>query len=126
MKFKIGDKVKYDGGDWWFYGTVTAIFEHSMSPCYRLSIDRMEKKNCKFAITQFEFELEADNDAESIDNKSVVSATEQAKIKPKSVPVTEKVIASKVELLPSVVQEPVKKKRHRRTRQEIAAQKKIR
>ena len=58
MKYKIGDKVKYDGGDWWFYGTVSAVFEHSISPCYRLNVERMEKKSCKFSITQFEFELE--------------------------------------------------------------------
>ena len=59
MKYKIGDKVKYDGGDWWFYGTVSAVFEHSICPCYRLNVERMEKKSCKFSITQFEFELEA-------------------------------------------------------------------
>jgi len=58
MKYKIGDKVRYDGGDWWFYGTVSAVFEHSISPCYRLNVERMEKKSCKFSITQFEFELE--------------------------------------------------------------------
>jgi len=62
MKYKIGDKVKYDGGDWWLYGTVSAVFEHSICPCYRISIERMEKKSCKFSITQFEFELEAYNE----------------------------------------------------------------
>ena len=61
MKYKIGDKVKCDGGDWWFYGTVSAVFEHSVCPCYRLTIERMEKKSCKFSITQFEFELEPDH-----------------------------------------------------------------
>ena len=62
MKYKVGDKVRYDGGDWWFYGTVSAVFEHSISPCYRLNVDRMEKKSCKFSITQFEYELEAHNE----------------------------------------------------------------
>ena len=60
MKYEIGDKLRYDGGDWWFYGTVSAVFEHSICPCYRLSVERMEKKSCKFSITQFEFDLEAD------------------------------------------------------------------
>ena len=58
MKYKVDDKVRYDGGDWWFYGTVSAVFEHSISPCYRLNVERMEKKSCRFSITQFEFELE--------------------------------------------------------------------
>jgi len=58
MKYKIGDKVRYDGGDWWFYGTVSAVFENSLSPCYRLDVERMEKKSCRFSITQFEFDLE--------------------------------------------------------------------
>ena len=58
MKFKVGDKVRHDGGDWWLYGRVSAIFEHDISPCYRLNIERMEKKSCKFSVTQFEFELE--------------------------------------------------------------------
>jgi len=60
MKFQVGDKVKYGSGDWWFYGTVTAIMENSIIPGYRLSVDRMVKKNCRFSITQFEFELDAD------------------------------------------------------------------
>jgi len=62
MKYKVGEKVKYDGGDWWFYGTVSAVFEHSICPCYRLNVERMEKKSCKFSITQFEFELEPHNE----------------------------------------------------------------
>jgi len=62
MKYTVGDKVRYDSGDWWFYGIVTAVFENSISPCYRLSVERMEKKSCKFSITQFEFELEPYSD----------------------------------------------------------------
>ena len=59
MKYKVGDKVRYDGGDWWLYGTVSAVFEHSICPFYRINVERMEKKSCKFSITQFEFDLEA-------------------------------------------------------------------
>ena len=70
MKYKIGERVKYDGGDWWFYGTVSAVFEHSICPCYRLSVERMEKKSCKFSITQFEYELEPySEEASAIDQR---------------------------------------------------------
>ena len=58
MKFKVGDKVRHDGGDWWLYGKISAVFEHAICPCYRLNVERMEKKSCKFSITQFEFDLE--------------------------------------------------------------------
>jgi len=70
MKYKAGNKVKYDSGDWKFYGTVTAIIENSVNPCYRLNVDRMVNNQCKFSITQFEFELKFDNeDDSSIDRK---------------------------------------------------------
>ena len=62
MKYHIGEKVKYDSGDWWFYGTITAVIENPICPSYRLNVDRMIKKNCKFSITQFEFEIEADSE----------------------------------------------------------------
>ena len=65
MKFQVGEKVKYDSGDWWFYGTVTAVIENSICPSYRVSVDKMEKKNCRFSITQFEFELGAGHEVES-------------------------------------------------------------
>jgi len=64
MKFQVGEKVKYDSSDWRFFGTITAVIENSISPCYRIKVERMEKLSCEFAITQFEFELEKirDND----------------------------------------------------------------
>lgn len=68
MKYQVGEKVKYDSGDWWFYGTITAVIENSINPCYRLNVDRMVKKNCKFSITQFEFELEADRDVDDFND----------------------------------------------------------
>ena len=70
MKYKTGDKVRYDSGDWLFNGVVTAIIENPICPSYRLSVDRMMKKNCKFSITQFEFELEA-ADEDIVDNDNL-------------------------------------------------------
>jgi hypothetical protein len=64
MKFKVGDKVKYGSGDLKFYGTVSAVVENSISPCYRLSIERMENNNYRLSMTQFEFEIEADDKPE--------------------------------------------------------------
>ena len=57
MKYQIGERVKYDTGDWIFFGTISAIIENSIHPCYRLIVDRMEKKNCKLSITHFEFDF---------------------------------------------------------------------
>ena len=61
MKYKIGDKVKYDDGEWLAYGTVSAVYEHSICPLYRVNIERKEKKNGRHLIVQFEFELETDH-----------------------------------------------------------------
>lgn len=69
MKFQVGEKVKYNSNDWCFYGTIGAVIENSISPSYRINVDRMEKKNCKLTITQFEFELDADTEmSESKEN----------------------------------------------------------
>ena len=65
MKYKVGEKVKYNNGEWLFYGVITAIIDNSICPCYRLRVERMEKENCKFSITQFEFELEANKTSDS-------------------------------------------------------------
>jgi len=60
MKYQIGDHVKYDSGDWWFFGTITAVIDNAINPCYRLMVDSMVKKNCRFSITPYEFELHPD------------------------------------------------------------------
>ena len=57
MKYQIGDQVKYDCGDWVFFGSITAVIQNSINPCYRITVNRIVKKNCKFSITPFEFEL---------------------------------------------------------------------
>ena len=61
MKYQLGDRVKYDDGEWLLYGTVSAVYEHSSCPFYRVNVERKEKKNSKYSIVQFEFELEADS-----------------------------------------------------------------
>ena len=58
MKYNIGDKVKYDDGEWLVYGTIIAVYKHSDYPFYRLNIERKEKKRGEFAVNQFETELE--------------------------------------------------------------------
>ena len=103
MKYIIGDKVKYDGGDWFFYGTITAIFEHSTSPCYRIDVDRMEKKGCKLSITQFEFELESvadeiDNDL--VEKQKVEKPKRISRSKVKEVEMVEKPVEDQVETVP--------------------------
>jgi len=80
MKFKIGDKVKYDGGEWLFYGSVNAIFDHSISPCYRINVDKIIKKSCKLSITQFEFELEADDETAEITENEILTEKIYAKL----------------------------------------------
>ncbi len=119
MKYKVGDQVKYYSGDWWFYGTVTAIIENSISPCYRISVDRIVKKQCKFSITQFEFELAPDKEDVGDDQKSKWEKAEienlkkyfSAQIKEESpkVVIPEPVIIPEpvVELLPEPVAEPI-------------------
>jgi len=83
MVFKVGDKVKYDNGDWLFYGTVSAIIENSISPCYRLTVERMEKMNCKFSITQFEFELALEKEVDKSLNPILEVATQEVEKRPK-------------------------------------------
>jgi len=86
MKYKVGDKVRYDGGEWWFYGTVSAVFEHSISPCYRLNVERMEKKIGRFSIIQFEFDLEAYEEAGSDKDKRKRELPEIEDLKKRDVP----------------------------------------
>jgi len=114
MKYKIGDKVRYDGGDWWFFGTVSAVFEHSICPCYRLSVERMEKKSCKFSITQFEFELEAYNDeADSDRDERKWENTEKRQMIPLEL---KQLAASDTEQKSKSIPEPVPEKKQRKKR----------
>jgi len=108
MKYSIGDKVRYDSGDWRFYGTVSAMFENSICPCYRLSVEQMEKKTCSFAITQFEFELELYNaEVDGVDeDKWRLVQFEKA---PEPVTVAEQKLVA--------ITEPVPEKRQRKNRE---------
>lgn len=114
MKYQVGERVKYKSGDWWFYGTVTAIIENSICPGYHLRIDRMENKNCRFSITQFEFELKTDNE---IASNTVQSKQENQEIiipeikpvlnqKPEPVPDRKRRYKKKTKNEPAFIQKP--------------------
>ena len=106
MKYQVGDKVRYGSGEWFFYGTVTAVIENSINPCYRLSIDRMVKKNCRFSITQFEFELEADIDEREQDSLKWENLKIEYLKKYFVTPTTEK-ISDVITPEPVIVQKPI-------------------
>ena len=129
MKYQVGEKVKYDSDDWRFYGKITAVIENAICPCYRIQVERMEKKNCKFSITQFEFELELDNDLDSSKDKnswekyedeyfrknnSIPLVVNTSNLKPDTVPVSE-LVTPALDPDQASVQEHVRRKRQKKT-----------
>jgi hypothetical protein len=124
MKYKVGDKVSYDGGDWQYYGTVSAVIENPITPCYRVNVERIEKKYCEFSITQFEFELQMDKEKgkinlgtfdneyikriSSIQDSNIVSKPEEQKPEVQKPEVQKPVI---VEAPPASISAPPKRKK---------------
>lgn len=113
MKYKIGDKVKYDDGEWLLYGAVSAVYEYSVCPIYRVLVERKEKKNGRHSIVQFEFELEADHVvAENKKEKSIEEIKDRWNlIKPEQLSEPEQTVQ------PETKPEP-KKRRSRKQEQE--------
>jgi hypothetical protein len=68
--YKVGDKVKYSSGGWWFYGTVKAVIENAIGLSYRIIVDRMENRNCNLSMTQFDFEISPDDGSDKTNKTS--------------------------------------------------------